>query len=174
MVLPDVEEELRKGAFYIRGSDRLGNPILVCRVALFLPEAKKALVYQKTLVYVLDGAIRNMVNPLGQFVLIMDFTGSGYSNFDYYTIKLLVETLLNHYPERLADCFLCHVTWTATVFWKAIQTLMDEKVREKIHLLSFKTMGEYRDYFRKHAVESHLPTFCGGEDAYELDPEDIK
>ena len=115
-----------------------------------------------------------MSNPLGQFVMVVDFTGSGYANFEFQTCKILIETILNHYPERLSNAFLCHVTWPAKVFWQAIQVLMDEKVRRKIHLLNLKSHADYQDYFEKHVDASQLPTFCGGEDQYVFDPEDVK
>jgi len=67
-----------------------------------------------------------------QFVVIVDFSNLGYSNFDLEGTKVMVEVLEAYFPERLGVSVCINTGWLFWILWKLISPFIPKRTREKV------------------------------------------
>ena len=102
-----------EGLIKVNGRDKAGRPCGVLRPAHFHPSLVSddiELVYFA--VFVLDGLARR-AEEQGQdgFTAIVDMEDWGMSNFSLPLVKLSIELLQDHYPERLGTVMVVNPPW---------------------------------------------------------------
>ena len=64
----------------------------------------------------------------------------------------------NYYPERLGVMFIINAPWFFSLIWTAISFFLDDKTRQKIHILG----SDYKEKLHQIVDPSQLPPEYGG------------
>jgi len=78
----------------------------------------------------------------------MDCANLENENSSLSVLKYEIDTLQNHYPERLYKLFAVNTTWLAKTLWYAVKPFLKETTRNKISLIGdnieeiFKTLSK--------------------------------
>lgn len=98
-----------------------------------------------------------------EIVVILDFRGwSVRRNAPVKLVRDGIQTLQDHYPERLGRVFLLNYPTAIRAAFAAVSPIIDAGAREKIVWVP----GEAYAVLSKHASDKAIPTFLGGQ----LDP----
>jgi len=127
---------------------------------------------------------------VSQFVVVVDFTGLGYGNFDLEGTKVMVEVLEAYFPERLGTAMCINTGWLFWILWKLISPFIPKRTRDKVlffalcvcvmrvcrftHLPKTQVQmlrdeGHYRPILRRMIHPDNIPVQFGGT-AANFDP----
>jgi len=116
--------------------DKLGRPILLYRSAFHWPGVQDPKEYTRYILYQTEKTrIRNGLGVDRQSCVIVERIGSGHKNQDPALLKVLLPTVLNHYPMYIGDVYIAPISTVFFIVWKLIQLILDEATKKR--LLSF-------------------------------------
>ena len=98
------------------------------------------------------------------FLLVCDAEGWNLSlatSDAFAFIKGMVVTDADHYPERLGTLLLINAPSALTFAWRIIQTFIDAKTKEKIHIYG-SNRSEWLPVLLKYVDEDKIPVQYGG------------
>lgn len=140
----DVEEEGKTGKMYVHGLDKKGRPIVVMR-----PERENTTNSEgqlKYLVYTLERAISMMKDGVSQIVWVISFTHFSMLNAPSINQSMdVIKVLSNHYPERLALCYMYDTPWIFSLFWRSVSGFINQRTASKIVMISSGTSKDEKE-----------------------------
>jgi hypothetical protein len=74
---------------------------------------------------------------------------------------LIVQTLSNHYPERLKKIVMTNTPFVFNAFWSVVKVFMDERTASKVLFCKQQEIPAKLD-----VDPSCIPTFLGGTDSF--------
>lgn len=165
----EIDVEAVTGKLYQYGHDKLGRPIIVMR-----PARENTNGSVRLLIYIMEQAIKNMKSNIEQMVWIMDFNGFSLSNAPKITHAIeILNSLSNHYPERLGQAFMVDTPWIFSIFWTAVRPFINERTYSKIIFVS----GDYETkskIFSKYIDLNELEKDFGGKSEWKYDHKKYK
>ncbi|KAJ3417142.1 hypothetical protein HDV05_007001 [Chytridiales sp. JEL 0842] len=131
----EVEPEAVTGKEFISGFDLHGRPIIYLS-----PRLENTKTYERQLRFVvfnLEKGVAVMPKGVEQFTLVIDFEGISMMNSTPTSVSIkFLQTLGDHYPERLGKGFMVNPTWYLWVFFKLIGAFLDPVTKSKIHFVN--------------------------------------
>eukprot|EP00301_Raphidiophrys_heterophryoidea_P024583 c8032_g1_i2.p1 GENE.c8032_g1_i2~~c8032_g1_i2.p1 ORF type:complete len:264 (-),score=47.15 c8032_g1_i2:168-959(-) len=124
---------------YWGGKDKEGRPALIFRFANHHAN-EDANEYVRFLVFVLEKGRK--VLRFDKMNVVFDVGGASRAQFNMDHVRLLVSTLQQNYPERVAAMFIFPVSMIERMLFNVVKTFMDPVTARKVALLSpseFKT-----------------------------------
>jgi len=166
----DIQEEGQSGKQYIHGFDKSGRPIVIMR-----PDRENTNNYEKQiqyLVYTMERAIRSMPEGVSQLIWIIAFADFSMSNSP--PINQCIETikiLSNHYPERLAYCYMMDTPWIFGLFWRSVSGFINQKTASKVVMITNSTSKDEKEKIMKKNFDlKSIEKDFGGESDFSFDP----
>jgi hypothetical protein len=93
-------------------------------------------------------------------------TGFGYNaGFDVGAGMLIIQTLSNHFPERLKRIVMTNTPFIFSAFWALVKVFLDERTSKKILFCSQAEIPA-----KLGVTLDQLPPFLGGTSTYTFDP----
>lgn len=160
----DIEEEGKTGKMYVHGCDVKGRPIVIMR-----PERENTTNGEqqlKYLVYTLERAISMMKDGVSQIVWVISFTHFSMLNAPSVNQSMdVIKVLSNHYPERLALCYMYDTPWIFSLFWKSVSGFINQRTASKVVMISSGTAKDekektMRENFDSKQLEKDLSGEC--------------
>lgn len=143
------------GALFEYEKDRSGVPSLIMRLKFLkrIPEMldnmKKFCMYQ---IFKID----NETNGDG-WMLVLDFTGCGYSHYQNIDIcHYFITTMHSYFPAGMDYVLIVDLPWVLSSFWGFVKMWIPEKRRD---MVQFCTKDQLIDYFDLE----NLPPVLGGQ-----------
>jgi hypothetical protein len=131
-----VAREIRTGKMRLLGqTDKLGRPIIVLQPSKHVPKESSPLEVSKLLTYNLERGIKMMKENIETCVFIIDFKGMSPRAADLRVPKIVLETLQQRYPERVALVLVVNAPWFFRFIWATIRTFFSSDMLEKVHIL---------------------------------------
>eukprot|EP00035_Acanthoeca_spectabilis_P039578 m.63551 g.63551 ORF g.63551 m.63551 type:complete len:320 (+) comp9663_c0_seq4:482-1441(+) len=168
---PKTEEaKLGDSHFYggICGLATSGGPFMVERLGQVdvggLSKDEKCLAaVKKSYIHYIETAWRTVRAKGGktQAIMVIDMQGLGMSVLRYIaTLKEMSKIATHNYPEIASSIYLVNPPWGFQTIWKAVQSILPPRTREKITVLD----GEFIETLAKHIEggKAKLPDFLGG------------
>ncbi|KAK3016607.1 hypothetical protein RJ639_006485 [Escallonia herrerae] len=166
--------------------DRMGRPVLIMRpgmqVFITQPSTLFSAGPQKTvagegnishLVYLLENAILNLPEGQEQMSWLVDFTGSSINtNVPIKTAREIINTLQNHYPERLAIIILYNPPRIFEAFYKIVKYFVDQKTSQKIKFV-YPNKKASVEIVKSLFDNENLPREFGGNGTLKYDHEEF-
>ncbi|MED6119091.1 hypothetical protein PIB30_008604 [Stylosanthes scabra] len=151
--------------------DRQGRTVLILRPGM---QNTKSMENQlKHLVYILENAMLNLPPGQEQMAWLIDFTGWSLTNS--VPVKLArdtINTLQNHYPERLAIAFLYNPPRIFEAFWKIVKYFLDTKTFEKVKFVYPKNEDSV-ELMKSYFDDENLPKELGGKSTMQYNHEEF-
>ena len=85
----------------------------------------------------------NRPNAPTHFCLMVDLHGFGLSDLDPRVGARMVQLLLTHYPDRIAQCAILDSPWVFGACWQLIKGMLDPLMQTKAAFLRGEQMSEY-------------------------------
>ncbi|KAL6058166.1 Phosphatidylinositol transfer protein (PITP) [Balamuthia mandrillaris] len=166
----EIEVEAATGKLYVHGKDKYGRPTIYMKPGRDNTTDPGPKV--KYLVWVLEQAILQMDASKGveKMLWICDFANTGVSNFKLSNVNVsneVLRILMNHYPERLALCFLINTPWMFNAFWRCIKPFLNEVTLSKVRFVGAKQFSQICDVVGAESLEKPY----GGENEEDYDHE---
>lgn len=112
--------------------DKLGRPILLYRSAYHWPGVQDPKEYTRYILYQTEKTrIRNGLGVDRQSCVIVERIGSGHKNQDPALLKVLLPTVLNHYPMYIGDVYIAPISTVFFIVWKLIQLILDDATKKR-------------------------------------------
>jgi len=165
----DIEEEALTGKMYVHGHDTKGRPVVIMR-----PDRENTSNGDgqlKYLVFTLETAVKMMPEGVSQIVWVISFTNFSMLNAPPVNQTLSVINILsNHYPERLALCYMYDTPWIFSLFWRSVSGFINQKTANKVVMIG---SGTHKDEKEKTMKENfnlkNLEKDLGGESDFVWD-----
>lgn len=152
---------LVSGESFFWKHDKQRRPVIVMRGRLHRPSAQSPKDMMLFSVYQMETGRRLLQPGVDKVCLLFDLSGGSISNFDLSSIRFIVQTLQDYYPECLGKCLVVNAPWFFWGCWKVIRPWLDPAVVEKIEFISGPArMLEFFD-------ADNLLSWYGGNDKYE-------
>ncbi|KAJ2890679.1 phosphatidylinositol transfer protein csr1 [Coemansia aciculifera] len=151
---------MRSGVGAMRGTDRIGQPVLHIPVRLSDPKAQPFEQMVEYTVYLMEVARCVLHPPVEKVCLLIDTTDMSLANMDWAFFKTFLHYLEHYYPECLGLVLIYNASWVFNSLWKLIRPLLDPVVASKVHFA-----GTQKDLLRFIAPEN-LPIEMGGSDTF--------
>ncbi|KAL1353719.1 uncharacterized protein LOC107495976 [Arachis duranensis] len=151
--------------------DRQGRTVLILRPGM--QNTKSMENQMKHLVYLLENAMLNLPPGQEQMAWLIDFTGWSLTNS--VPVKLArdtINTLQNHYPERLAIAFLYNPPRIFEAFWKIVKYFLDTKTFEKVKFVYPKNKDSV-ELMKSYFDDENLPKELGGKSTMKYNHEEF-
>ncbi|KAJ3040162.1 hypothetical protein HDV00_011382 [Rhizophlyctis rosea] len=140
----DVEPEGVTGKELITGFDHKGRPNVY-----LIPKRENSKNFDRQLRFVvwnLEKTIKIMPPGVESMNLLIDYDQMGIFNAPSPAIaKEFLQTLGDHYPERLGLGFMINPTWYLWAFFKIITPFMDPVTRAKVHFVDLKKQQQNKE-----------------------------
>jgi len=156
--------ELKSGKGYFHGFDKSGRPVTYVTARLHDPGTSAAQENQRFTIMQMEFGRSLMVAPCETATIVFDMTGAGYKNIDLTSVKFMVNSLANYYPETLGSVLVYDAPWIMNGFWKIIKPWLDPVTAAKVSFISKGTLPDYIPL-------DQLSTEYGGSDPFKFDPE---
>ncbi|KAJ2460955.1 hypothetical protein GGF42_000506 [Coemansia sp. RSA 2424] len=129
---PDaVEIENRTGKMYFNGFDKMARPIIY--MYNHRQNTKDADSQIRWVIYTMEASIRHMSPGVEKVVLAVDATHWGFSNsVSISTARKFLDTLANHYPERLGHAIIFNPPKLFVGFYSLLSPFVDPATRAKV------------------------------------------
>ncbi|KAJ2747857.1 hypothetical protein GGI20_000152 [Coemansia sp. BCRC 34301] len=129
---PDaVEIENRTGKMYFNGFDKMARPIIY--MYNHRQNTKDADSQIRWVIYTMEASIRHMRVGVEKVILAVDATHWGFSNsVSIGTARKFLETLANHYPERLGHAIIFNPPKLFVGFYSLLSPFVDPATRAKV------------------------------------------
>lgn len=168
-VSPVFDKLMRGGAVLIPFADLCGRPVLVIRAAS-LDMTLPLEVFQRRFRASMDAIAVHLqrqrgkgqalsLNPLEQFLCIIDAEGAGWSNFSIPVLKMMVTEANVNFPERLQELLILGSSATIRAIWRVASSLLDSRTRRKVRLLA---RSEEAAALQVRVAREFLPPAYGG------------
>uniref|UniRef100_A0A7N0TPQ2 CRAL-TRIO domain-containing protein n=1 Tax=Kalanchoe fedtschenkoi TaxID=63787 RepID=A0A7N0TPQ2_KALFE len=125
----------------------------------------------KLVVYTFENATFGLPEGLEHLVWLIDFTGWSLFNVPLKASRDFLSTMQNHFPERLAMCFLYDPPRIFHATFKIAKYFMDAKTFEKIKFVYPKD-EESVEVMKTYFDAENLPAEFGGEATLRYDHEE--
>ena len=159
-----VLHELRTQKMYIPGSrDKKGAALFVVKaskhvIGQFPPESTIKLAY-----YLGECITANLKTQRNGLTLIIDLTGTEWSNFDANFMAEIIGFFQNHIPAAVKNILIWRAPWWIRTAIKIVSPFLKEKMRKRIKLCD-NLFG-----LLEYVEESDLPVEFGGSFEYDHD-----
>lgn len=154
----DLPIALPTGAWRVLGRTDAGSPVLLVSTALWQPHLYDVDEYARYVTYFCEGLVR--MGP--RFVVLFDMAGWQFSHVTHLKKVLkLVDTVQNHYPERLERALLLRAPFLFSASWKVIKPWIDPNTAKKVAFTSG-AAGEKKAFADAGIVDGILPAAYGG------------
>ncbi|KAJ2044021.1 hypothetical protein IW146_008668 [Coemansia sp. RSA 922] len=129
---PDaVEIESRTGKMYFNGFDKMARPIIY--MYNHRQNTKDADSQIRWVVYTMEASIRHMRPGVEKVILAVDATHWSFSNsVSIGTARKFLDTLANHYPERLSHAIIFNPPKFFVAFYSLLSPFVDPATRAKV------------------------------------------
>ncbi|KAL3894456.1 MAG: hypothetical protein SGCHY_005265, partial [Lobulomycetales sp.] len=129
----DLEAEGAMGRVYLNGFDLNGHPIMymICR-RNGSGDHMRGLRWS---IFMLEKAIAAMPPGVEKLSIVVDYSDLNplKNSTPMHITRMWIDTMQNHYPERLATSFMMNPGWTLWVFFKVIGNFLDPVTKAKIN-----------------------------------------
>ncbi|ORY02110.1 CRAL/TRIO domain-containing protein [Basidiobolus meristosporus CBS 931.73] len=134
-----VRDQALQKSNYVNGFDMYGRPVIYLKKVADKHQDKDPEEGFKLLIFCLERAIKVMPPTVHQLVVIMDFTlYSESKSIPLNIAKRTIDTLANHYPERLGLSIMYNAPWVFSMFFNMVQPFLDKVTKEKIKFVKKK------------------------------------
>lgn len=144
-------EWIESGLAFVPCEDRLGRPVVVVRPRYHAPGNLAHFI--RGLRCTLDAVsihllkkrragIGHNANLLEQYVMVFDFEGATWSNFDLEALKETIHAGTYHYPNKVGQTFVLHVSWGTTAAWNIAKKLLHPRTRRKCQFFASRDVRE--------------------------------
>ena len=152
---------LVSGESFFWKHDKQRRPVIVMRGRLHRPSAQSPKDMMSFTVYQMEMGRRLLQPGVDKVCLLFDLSGGSISNFDLASIRFIVQTLQDYYPECLGKCLIVNAPWFFWGCWRVIRPWLDYAVVEKVEFVSGpEKMLNFFD-------ANNLLAWYGGSDEYE-------
>ena len=153
----DLPVALSTGAWRVLGMSDVGSPVLLVSTRLWNPHLYGIDEYAKYVAYFCEGLAR-----MGdKFVVLFDMSGWRMKHaLELKKVAKLVDTVQNHYPERLEAALMLRAPRIFAASWSVIKTFVDAQTAEKIRWP--KAPQEAEAFAAASVPLAILPTDYGG------------
>lgn len=168
----EVKDVLELGQTYRNGTDQEGRPIMYMKPTMYNPHPWEQRI--RGVVYILEKTIKNMRPGVEKIVWILDFTGYSQrqrSENSHKVSNVIMAILQDHYPERLAYCYLVNSPWWMSFAWTLITPFIASATKSKIKWVNGDE-NSLRPIFTAFIDPAELEIPYGGTRA--LGPEDAR
>jgi hypothetical protein len=135
--------ELKAGKSYFYNYDKHGRPVSYITARLHDPYTSDSLENQRFTLLQMEYARSLMRTPGETATLIFDMTGAAYKNIDLNSVKFMVNSLANYYPETLGQVLVYDAPWIVNGAWKIIKPWLDPVTAAKVLFINKGTLPEY-------------------------------
>lgn len=163
----NCDNELKTGKSYFYKTDKLDRPVTYIRARLHFSDQCDPLENQRFTILQMEYGKSLMPPPCETATIVFDMTGTAMKNIDMASVKFMVNTLANFYPETLGQVLVYDAPWIINGAWKVIKPWLDPVTAAKVIFIKSGTLPEYI------ALEN-LPSEYGGQDSYKYDYESYK
>eukprot|EP01090_Pellita_catalonica_P007441 TRINITY_DN18026_c0_g1_i1.p1 TRINITY_DN18026_c0_g1~~TRINITY_DN18026_c0_g1_i1.p1 ORF type:complete len:279 (-),score=58.09 TRINITY_DN18026_c0_g1_i1:666-1478(-) len=164
----DIQSESEPGKMYFSNSfDKKGRPILYMKPgkdnsSAGTPEGR--LLKLKYLVYCLECCIAAMDedNGIEKMCLVVDYKGTGIAQSSVSNIQVSLDclnTLQDHYPERLGVACFINNPWVFSAFWKCLTPFIAKVTIDKVKFYG-SGMGQLLDHIDADTLEKDYGGNC--------------
>jgi hypothetical protein len=139
--LPHIAADWRSGKAYLSPyPDATGSTVAFVRAALH-DKNEARLDLKRFISFLNDEAVARLDGSSAapgaprpsQMTIVVSFTGFGYNNgFDVNAGMLIVQTLSNHFPERLKRLCMTNTPFVFNAFWALVKNFLDARTAEKV------------------------------------------
>ncbi|CAL5369235.1 unnamed protein product [Camellia sinensis] len=151
--------------------DRFGRPVLIMRPGMQKTTAGEGNL--RHLVYLVENAILSLAEGQEQMTWLIDFTGwSLNTNVPIKVARDIINTLQNHYPERLALVVLYNPPRIFEAFWKVVKYFVDPKTFQKINFV-YTNNKDSEEVMKSYFDAENLPSVFGGKASLKYDHEEF-
>ncbi|KAK2981587.1 hypothetical protein RJ640_011117 [Escallonia rubra] len=151
--------------------DREGRPVLIMRPGMQKTVAGEGNVSH--LVYLIENAILNLPEGQEQMSWLIDFNGwSINTNVPIRIAREIINTLQNHYPERLAIIILYNPPRIFEAFYKIVKYFVDPKTSQKIKFVYPNNKASV-EIVKSLFDSENLPSEFGGKATLKYDHEEF-
>ncbi|KAM3294396.1 hypothetical protein ACQJBY_037338 [Aegilops geniculata] len=169
--LPDVSVEAETGKMYRAPfTDREGRTVIVMRPAKQNTSSHEGQLQYLT--YTLENAVLNLPQGQDKMVWLIDFTGWTLAHRSpFKTSRETMNTVQNHYPERLSAAFMFNPPKIFEASFKVLKVLIDPKSAQKLNFV-YKENEESMKTMYNHIDPEVLPVEFGGKNNVVYNHED--
>lgn len=147
------QELYKVGALFPYENDKKGNTVIYMRVKLKKKIDELLEIEKQFLVHIFE-KIDCLTNGNG-LVILIDFEGAGYSNWDLQSIKFLINFTKRYAPVGLQYVVIYKLPWLLSGMWGLVKKSLPEYVANRIRLCDENSITEFID-------RKNLPDYMGG------------
>lgn len=131
----DLKIALPTGAWRILGTSADGFPVVLISTALWQPHLYSVEEYAKYVAYFCEGMVK-VGGEGARFVILFDMAGWKFSHaLQLKKVAKLVDTVQNHYPERLEVAYLFRAPRIFGASWNIIKGWVDPNTAKKVKFI---------------------------------------
>lgn len=123
--------------------DREGRVVLLVQPQNYTPAASPPLNVVRAVMYLLDKAQEDVEVQRKGFTVLVDGTGSKYSNFDPKMPRVLLDGIISRYPARIGYTIITNMPWFFRFVWAVIRPLLSEKLAQRFHIVTADKLVEF-------------------------------
>jgi len=158
-----VENEINSGKSFFFSTDKHGRPVCVYKVRKHIPSKTDVLEGQRFLIFMIEFGTTLLRYPTETVTLLFDMTDASSKNMDMKSMKYMIRTLQNYYPESLGRVLVFNSTWFVHGIWKVVKPMLDSNTAAKVSFVDRKSICEY-------ISEENLLVDYGGKCSYDYTP----
>lgn len=152
---------LTSGESFFWKHDKQRRPVIIMRGKLHRPSAQSPKDMMSFSVYQMETGRKLLQPGVDKVCLLFDLSGGSLANFDLSSIRFIIQTLQDYYPECLGKCLLVNAPWFFWGCWRIIRPWLDPAVVEKVEFVSS------RERMLELFDADKLLSWYGGDDKYE-------
>lgn len=160
---PEFIDAFKLNQAYIRGKDKLGNPIVVIRVKEHFRHNCPDQDFERFICLIIEMTricLKDFQECVDSGSILFDMTGFSLRNADLAAVKFLVTALEANYPECLGSIWVHNAPWIFNTVWKIIKGWLHPDIAKKIH---FTNSVEDLNFF---VDMENIPSRLGGKDDF--------
>ena len=155
----------------LHGEDRRGQPLSIERLGHSNPSVLTQVVTLEQLMEYhhyhmenkghLFSTLSQQTDTVIRACKIMDLEGLGKQHLTtrgYHYFKAIVSASQDNNPESMGSLFIINAPWIFPIAWKTIAPILNEGVRDKIHILG----SDYKTRLQEYIDPKHIPVEFGG------------
>jgi hypothetical protein len=183
-VNPSLKIEGSVGTIYTRkyAHTTVDTKTTYMPIVWYRPGLAKAIdseIYTRNLIYTLDraSALAGSFLPKDErdderrYFVVLDCRGFGFGMIPTMAeIRFAFSLLNDHFPRRLGRLLIVNSSRSANVFWRLIQPLLLQTVRDKVTIISGSIQS--MDLIQQYVNPKDIPSWLGGEDQWLFDGEE--
>jgi len=123
--------------------DKEGRVVLMTLPQNYSPATSPPMNVVRAVMYLLDKAQEDVEVQRKGFTVVVDGTGSKYSNFDPKMPRVLLDGIVGRYPARIGFTIITNMPWFFRFVWAVIRPLLSEKLAQRFHMLAQEQLMEF-------------------------------